>query len=245
VPSDELPSREIEFLSDLSNFGAELSRHSSTLAETVGTPKAVSLMLYQRLWGNYRAFETLKDSGHLLEANIIIRTAIEAAICLAANEKMGGGFYSLLLGDLAATLKKMVKLWRSLDATELVSAYEAQLRSPPAGTPDQPKTFIWEELAETAGQSVLYDRHRWLSATSAHVTGISLMRGVTVGEGSEELQAQWLGIEGTSSPLFMGCVFMFGAKLHAHVIAANALCESAEALDNRLKVLLGGRTSDS
>lgn len=234
----KLPNNENEFLAALMDFGRDLSRYSNTLAEQVGTPRAVSLMLYQRLWSNFRAFDALWSAGCMLEAQIIIRTAIEAAICLAANEKLQGDFYAMLLGDLAATLKKMVKLWRSIDAPDLVSKYEARLRSLPAGTPDQPSAFIWEALAKATGNQLLYDRHRFLSATSAHVTGISLMRGVTAGEEAEKLQIEFQEIDKQSAPLFMGCVFMFGARVHAHVVAAGALAGTADALNGRLRELI-------
>ena len=238
VPCHTLPDSEIDFLTALSIFGQELLIYSSTLAVPVGTQKAVSLMLYQRLWSNFRAFGKLWSEDCFLEANIIIRTAIEAAICIAANKKLGGGFYPLLLGDLAATLKKMIKLWRSTGETDLVSLYEAQLRNPPAGTPAQPKAFVWKELAGFAEQPILYDRHRWLSATSAHVTGISLLRSVVTDGDTENLQAELLNIDQTINPLCMGCVFMFGARLHAQIVGNDELTVAAERLDGRLKELL-------
>jgi hypothetical protein len=175
LSSREPPTEELDFLDDLTGFCKELSAYSSQLEVQSGDPKFVSLMLFQRLWGNHNGYITLWNSDHLLEGNIILRAAIEASICIAANAAMEEDFYPLLLGDLAATLKKMIKIWREMGASGLVQSYEARLRCLDVRTPEKPKSFNWEELARCGRQPVLYEWHRMLSATSAHVTAIELL----------------------------------------------------------------------
>jgi hypothetical protein len=236
--SREPPTEELDFLDDLTGFCKELSAYSSQLEVQSGDCKFVSLMLFQRLWGNHNGYITLWNSDHLLEGNIILRAAIEASICIAANAAMGEDFYPLLLGDLAATLKKMIKIWREMEASDLVKSYEAQLRSLDVRTPKKPKSFNWEELATRGGQHALYEWHRMLSATSAHVTAISVMRSVVpVDSDGENFRDQLLNIDGSKGPMQMAATLMIGAKLHVRTLLAEPFMEQAAALEARLNAL--------
>lgn len=238
MSSRELTFDEKCFMDDLSAFGQALFSHSCTVEAQVGTPKAVSLMLFNRLWSNYRGYVVLWKAGHTLEAQIVLRAAIESTICISANAEMGEAFYSLLLGDLAATIKKLIKIWRDMDAGDLVKSYEARLRSLPAGTPEKPTTFSWDELAKAGGMSRLYEQHRFLSATSSHVTALSVMRGVTAGEGSgEALQSALLDIEGANGPMLACCALLIGCKYHANIVGSNDFCAGAAALESQFSVL--------
>ena len=83
-----------------------------------------------------------------------------------------------------------------MEAPELVQSYEAQLRALGDRIPENPSVFNWQMLAERGGQLRLYEWHRMLSATSAHVTAISLLRGVVPVDGDDDsLRDQLLSIE--------------------------------------------------
>lgn len=204
-------------------------------------PRFVSLMLFNRLVSNHRGFMLLWQAGEQLEAAIILRAAIETTICLAANAAMRDDFYPLLLGDLAATLKGQIKLWRELGADKLVRDSEVNLRAILPRAPEKPRAFDWLPLAEAGGQPELYRYHKELSMVALHVTAISIMRdAVGIDKGGVDLQRDWQALERPKHIRQMAISMVVGMKLHAEIIGAADFEGTAKALEERLNELSKG-----
>ena len=226
---------EVAFLADLDGFVDELSAHSSTIEVENTDPRCVSLMLHKRLTSNYRGFMMLWEEGRSLEAAILLRCAIECTICIAANHAVQEDFYPLLLGDLVATMKNQIKLWRDDNFEQLVKNGEARLRALAPRAPDKPHAFDWQELAAIGGQLPLYGYHKSLSIAAAHVTAISIMRGVVGADGAAvDLQDDWRDIERPKLARQMMIAMVVGLRLHAEVIGSDKFAAAGKAFDERL-----------
>lgn len=226
---------------DLSKAVAELWAESQKLEVLNTDPRAVSLMLYSRLWSNYRGFLLLWKEEMSLEASIILRSALEVSICLAANHAMREAFYNILLGDLVATLKGQIKRWREDGFEKLVADGEAQLRAQTKKVVGNPRAFNWKELAEIGGQKELYSYHKQLSMVSSHVTGLSLMRGIGgVDGGDKHLHDRLKEVDVPMQIRQMLIATLIGSKFHAAVIEAPGSTATFAALEKRLEAVSMG-----
>ncbi|QNE33338.1 hypothetical protein F1C10_04950 [Sphingomonas sp. NBWT7] len=197
-----------------------------------------SIMLYKRLWSNQRGYTALWKMNLHVEANIVLRSAVETAICLAANEKLREEFVLLMSRDAAATIQGQIKVHRGEEAYDLVREGEATLRFLQARLPEgaKPATLRWRELAERGGVPQLYSFHKMLSSVSSHVTGLSILRGVTnprMDAGQREISK----LERKMHLMMMASAMLQGARLHSVMIEAYAELEIAIALTDRLATL--------
>lgn len=226
---------------DLSIASDKLRSESRTLEVLNTDPRAVSLMLYSRLCSNHRGFIILWNADMFLEASIILRSALEASICLAANYTMREGFYNLLLGDLVATLKSQIKHWREDGLEKLVADGEEQLRAQAKKVVGNYSSFNWKDLADIGGQQRLYSYHKQLSMVSAHVTGLSLMRGVGGADGADDhLHDQLKELDAPMQIRKMMIATLVGAKSHAAMIEAHESVANIAALEKRLETVSTG-----
>lgn len=229
---------DIVFMNDLTALGARLMTASEQMSFRTDDYRATSLMLNRRLWSHHRGFVTLWKAGHTLEGAIILRSGIEAAICISANYVMRDGFYPLLKGDLAATLKGAIKHWRADEASDLVVSYEEALRHLLPTCPVGPTSLNMRELADSGGQKDLYGYYKWLSMTSTHVTGLSLLSGVVgVDDALLAEQVETNKINQQMQPMMMAGASTMGFKLHAAVVGHAEIYAEAEALEFRLNDL--------
>jgi len=197
-------------------------------------PEGVSTMLYTRLWSNHGAYLTLWKAGHRLEADIILRSAVEAAICLAANKVLGKAFYPLILADLATTLKTRASQFRSAGSTRLAQEAEELRQRLMPRTEGKRGYLNWSVLAEASGHPELYDLHQHLSSSAAHVAAYSMMRGVTGEDGTLAAQhAELAVIEGARHPVFMANATLLGATMHAEVAGAAEFLARSQTLISR------------
>jgi len=236
-----LSDAELGFFTDLEGTVADLVAYSGKIEVPNTDPRFVSLMLFNRLASNHRGFLLLWRADELLEAAIVLRAAIETTICLAANFTMREDFYPLLLGDLAATLKAQIKLWRELGSDKLVRDSEANLRAILPRAPEKPRAFDWQSLADIGGQPELYRYHKALSMVALHVTAISIMRGVVgVEGGGVDLQRDWQALERPKHIRQMAIALVIGLKLHAEIVDAADFVAAGKTLDARLSELSKG-----
>lgn len=226
---------ELAIYDDISNLGEKLWRRSKAIKGLITDPKMFSIMLYKRLWSNQRGYTALWKINLNLEANIILRAAVEAAICIAANAKLREEFVLLMRRDAAATIQGQIKIHRDNQSYDLVSEGEVTLRllkeRLPAGV--KPATLIWKELSEKGDVPQLYGFHKMLSGVSSHVTGLSVLRGVT-NESMDSRQREISGLERKMHLMMMAGAMLQGARLHSVMIDARAELEIAIALTDRL-----------
>lgn len=173
----EATSDELTLFDDVTALGASLWAKCKGVEGLSTDPKMFSIMLFKRLWSNHRGYTVLWHHRLQLEGDIILRSGIEASICIAANHEMGAKFIELLHGDAISTLKGQIKVHRKQDNLEMVRECESVLRDLEdrfrGGS--KPKHLDWKELADKGGVPHLYTWHKMLSGLSSHVIGASIM----------------------------------------------------------------------
>ena len=172
------PEDRLKLFNALGSAGSDMWRTARQLRGLNTDPKMVSATLYLRLWNNYRGFGLLWAERLSMEADMLLRSAIETAICLAALKSSSADFVDLLRSDAAVTMLSQVNLLRGAGDAELADRGEAEFlklfgQRRPNG--QRHRKLDWQELANTAGVPWLYNEHRSLSGIASHVTGLSLI----------------------------------------------------------------------
>lgn len=173
-------SRWITVANQLGEIGTDLWKFSVPLEGWSSDPRMFSVMLYQRAWSNFKGF-TLLWANHLnLESEILLRSCIEATICLRNLEVRREMFVADLRRDAADTLNGQMKLYSALGGDNLAAEAKAASAafSQDQATGMTPKRLQLEKLAAATGSDIFYQQYKALSGTSAHVTGMSLITNV-------------------------------------------------------------------
>ncbi len=201
-------------------------------------PKMFSAVLFKRLRDHQQGFSLLWKNRFQLEADIILRSALEAAICISALSRIQGEFVTLMRRDSIFTLLAQIKMYREADETKMVGDAEKMVRLLQKGLPEGVKgaKLDFKALAETGEAPVLYTWHRMLSGVSSHVTGLSILFDIG-GDGMGERQ-EWLRKHNRKMHLMM----MAGATIHGTIFHAinieqHDIYDNAIGLANRLSEL--------
>jgi len=226
-------NEELIIYDKISHLGSTLWAASLKVTGSNRDPKMFSVMLFKRLWSNHRGYTVLHNNKLFLEAEIILRSGIETAICIAANYQLRNEFVVLMRQDAAYTVRGQIKIHREAGENDLVKETEELLRSLRKGLPNgtKPARLNWKELAQLGKIPFLYNFYRMLSGFSSHVTGLSLINGVI---DAEEHQAKGHGeLQMISEKVYlmmMASATLNGAMLHAtmiddkeHILIANNL----------------------
>lgn len=220
---------------DITQLAHSLLAASSSIDGSVSNPKVVSTALFRRLIGHHVGFEVLWKQELLLEAGIILRSGLEAAICLAANVRVPNLFGQLLPADAAHTLQSQIKMYRHDNDTEMVRQAEDILRElQKALGPDQKAAALnWKALAAQGDVTRLYDWYKTLSGVSSHVSGMSIMRDIQnrkVADAQELLRQHGQKMH----YMMMGIATLQGSTFHAHAINEPELFERSLAIAERM-----------
>jgi hypothetical protein len=159
-------------LGEIAVIGNSLGEATLTVEGVGDDPKVISTLLYWRATGHFRTFTMLWHADQILECEIILRSSIEVAICLANLDIRRGAFISELTDDVSATMTGQVKMMRKAQFafSEAIAADWAQELA------SKGKRLDLEALAKQAGVDDLYAYHRVLSGIAAHITGVSICR---------------------------------------------------------------------
>jgi hypothetical protein len=164
---------------DLHKIGVKLWDQTCQLEGRINDPRMVSARLYGRGWSHARGFNLLWSSNLTTEAEIILRSGVEVAICLANLKARPAEFVADLTSDTAATLAGQIPLWAKADQALGVEAKEgASIFGARRSDGSKHGKFDWKTLATDAGRPELYDCHKHLSGNAAHVTGLSLLTSI-------------------------------------------------------------------
>jgi hypothetical protein len=146
----EITAEELSIYNEISELGASLWDASQRVVGLNTDPKMFSVVLFKRLWSNHRGYTVLHNNSLFLEADIILRSGLEAAICIAANFQLRDEFVLLMRRDVAFTLQGQIKVHRDSGFTELVKDGEARLRQLLASMPPgvKPAKLDWSNLAQ-------------------------------------------------------------------------------------------------
>ena len=157
---------ELAIYDDISKLGERLWRISTTIEGLSTDPKMFSIMLYKRLWSNHRGYTLLWKSHLDLEANIVLRSAVEAAIAIAANMRLGREFVDLMKGDAIYSVLGQIKLHRENGDKDAEREAEAVVRQIRSALPNGVKSAAlnWKDLADKNEVPQLYFFHKMLSS---------------------------------------------------------------------------------
>jgi hypothetical protein len=171
------------------------------------------------------------------EADIILLSGLEAAICIAANRKLGSEFGTMLRQNAAFTVMGQIKMHRENDDGGQVAQNEEILRGLTAGLPKGVKAakLDYRTLAREAGVPQLYEWHRQISDISSHVTGVSIIYGVSdETEKVHKMQARWREMSNRMRPMMMCSATLTGSVHHAEVIDSAGHLGAARELADRM-----------
>lgn len=233
---------ELAICDEVSHVGADTWTATMALEGLNTDPMMFSAMIYRRLWSNHRGFLVLWKANLLLEASIVLRSGLEAAICLAALPVLGKDFIALMKKDAAYTVQRQQR--KLLEDGDEAAAHEAGahvdmlLSLLPEGS--KPACLNFKTLAETGGVPPLYSAHRLLSGTSSHVTGLSILQGAVSDEASIALQDELSGLTRRMHLMYMTGATLHGIALHSQIIGAAELMDKANALIGQMNEISQG-----
>lgn len=231
----ENTTEELALFDDISSHAASLWDRSGQLEGLMTDPKMFSALLFGRLWSNHRGYVVLWKHGLQLESDIILRSGIEASICLAANFELREKFVELMHGDAIFTLKGQIRMHRDEGSLDMVRDGEAVLRDVQARFPpgSKPARLNWRGLAQDGRVPHLYAWHKMLSGHSSHVTGASILTSAAPANGSDP--AAELGpLQRKMHLMMMAGATLQGSLRHAGMLNDQELTGAAVALLGRL-----------
>ena len=229
--TDATTSSEMAIFDDITELAKSALSASSSIDGSISDPKVVSTALFRRLIGHHVGFEVLWKLGLQLEADIILRSGIEAAICLAANAKLPELFGQLLRSDAAYTLKSQIKMYHNDDDMEAARQAESVLRD--LQNDQKAAALNWRALATQGDVARFYDWYKNLSGVSSHVSGVSIMKDIQnrkVADAQEILRQHGQKMH----YMMMGIATLQGSIFHARTINEPELLERSAAIAERM-----------
>ena len=210
---------EMRLYNEINVLGLRLSASTKGLRGSTTDPRMFSAALFSRLRSNHRGYTILWKKRQSLEADIILRSAVETAICIAANHKLRHGFVAMMKQDAAFTIQGQIKTLREGNDADMVRYGEKVLRDMKAAMPQGAKAakLDWKALAEHGEVPILYRFHRMLSGVSSHVTGLSILRSMT-NETLAPKHQELDGIERRMHLMMMATAMLHGAMFHASLL---------------------------
>jgi hypothetical protein len=232
---------ELALFDDISTFAGSLWKKSRSISGLTTDPKMFSVALFKRLWSNHRGYTLLWNNSFSLESDIILRAALEAAICLSAISKLKGEFVILMRQDAASTVQGQIKSHRDDGDTEGVRDGEDLLRTLLKGLPEGLKAarLNWKELASRGNIPLLYTWYKQMSGVSSHVTGLSVIDAFG-GKGLDDKHDELRKLNRKMHLMMMAGATLHGAARHAEMINDLVELENALALMDRMNALSWG-----
>jgi hypothetical protein len=239
MPNHQPKDEELKIYDEISLLAKSLWEASKVIEGLNTDPKMFSIVLFKRLWSNHRAFTLLWNNDFRLEGDIVLRSGLEAAICIAANFHLREDFVHLMRRDAAFSVQSDIKMVRDTGAKPAVAEAGAVLRMLVAGIPDGVKAakLDWKVLAEQGGAKHLYGFHRALSGRSSHVTGLSILPDFASVDGTTEKQDELKHLTKKMHLMMMAGATLHGSLIHAQMIDDQNHVGIANGLVERLNVL--------
>jgi hypothetical protein len=231
-------ANELAIYDDISALVESLWAKSLAISGRTTDPKMMSNALFKRLRSNHRGYTLLWKNFFRLESDIVLRSALEAAICLSAIAKLKERFVVLMRQDAASTIQGQIKGHRDEGDTEHVRSGEDVLRMLLKGLPEgvSAARLDWKQLAKEGNVPVLYSCYKQLSGVSSHVTGLSIIDAFG-GEGLDEKHDEVRKLNRKMHLMMMAGATLQGAARHAEMINDLEELENALALIDRMNAL--------
>lgn len=220
---------------ETNRLGAALWQRTLATVGLNNDPKMVSCMLFKRLWSHHRGYALLYNGGLPVESDTILRSSIEAAICIAANYKSPDGLWTQLQQDALLTLNGQINQFRDMGDKEMEREAGATRRWLAERLPPglRAAKLSMQALAKLGEVDMLYRFYRGLSGTSSHVTGLSVMRGVVTDQ-NLDMQDAWTELTSKSHHLWQIAATLQGSLLHALLLDETNHAQTSIALAKRL-----------
>lgn len=172
----------VDALKELTDIGNSLGKATTEVQAEISDPVVMSMVLFTRAWTNFRGVQSLWQADLILEAEIILRSLIETAICLANLDVRREDFIKDLGEDLSHTMHGAVRMMRKAeyDFADVIEKDFADVLE------KKGEQLRMETLATQASVPDLYSFHRVLSGAAAHITGVSIARHSPLGGLDEE-----------------------------------------------------------
>lgn len=231
----ESTAEELSLFNDITAHTASLWEKSRDMRGRSHDPKMFSIMLFKRLWSNHRGYIILWNTDLQTESDIILRSGIEASICLAANYELREEFVELMHGDAIFTLKGQIKMHREEGSLDLVRQSEAVLRDIGRSFfgEAKPSRLDWKSLAGLGQVPHLYGWHRMLSGLSSHVTGASILTAVAPADGPNP-GAELGPLQRKMHLMMMAGATLQGCLRHGGMLEDESACAETVTLLKRL-----------
>jgi hypothetical protein len=235
----ELTADELSIYDEIGRAAASLWEFSKDIKGLNTDPKMFSIVLFKRLWSNHRGFTLLWNNSLFREGDIILRSGLEAAICIGANYVLREAFISLLRGDAAFSVQSDIKLNSQNLEKEAVMEGEETLKMLLDGLPEGSKAakLDWKSLAEQGHLSQLYGFYRALSSRSSHVTGLSILPDMQDVSANDEKHNELRQLTKKMHFLMMAGATLQGTHIHAQMIEQEIHINRANQLIEQMNVL--------
>ena len=222
---------------EISGLGESLWAKSEQVTGRLTDREMLSVLIYRRLWSNHRGFVQLWRNALPTEADIILLSGLEAAICIAANRKLGSDFGVRLRQNAAFTVTGQIDTHRAHGDAARMAEDEKVLHELMVGLPEGATAarLDYGTLAQEGGVPRLHEWHRQLSGVSSHVTGVSIIYGMSdETEKVSRMQARWRELSNRMRPMMMCSATLTGSLHHAEVIESARHLEAARELAARM-----------
>lgn len=178
-------------------------------------PKLISSLIYKRLWNNHLGFGYLWTARLPVEASILMRCGVEAAICLAALRVDPEAFIGLLKRDAAFSAKKQRAALVATGGEAAGADVDDFIATLTGGA--RPAPLVWADLAKAGSVPQLYEVYSVLSSTSSHVTGMSIVEGATGGKVMSDHRDDLIEMT-KQRPVQMAGTTLLGVASHARTL---------------------------
>lgn len=232
-----IPPGSGELFNDITALTQEVMEKSEAVFVLNSSPKFISLTLFRRLWSNQRGFALLWKDKKALEAVLVLRAAIEATICLMACMEMKDEFVTLIRQDAVETIKRRIKMYEDDGMNDMADKYRNQYNNMVRifSESKNSKVLNWKELSKVSGCEFLYTIYRQVSGTHAHVTGLSVLRGVIGADGDGlDLQKKLEHLSIYTSLPQMAIATAMGCSAHTNILGFTELEDKANKIVERM-----------
>jgi hypothetical protein len=197
MAADDLGRREhkltgdwVKVCDEAGQLYVELACRTEAWVGLSNDPKTIAVLLFKRAHGHHKAFSLLWCERLFLDADNALRSALEAAICLANLAVRRDAFVEDLRSDAAKTTRGQVPIWFEADPElgKEASLGLAEIFGSVRSDGQKHDKLEMKVLAADAALPQLYHAYKHLSGTSVHITGLSILTSIESVDDEEHVE---------------------------------------------------------
>ncbi len=159
-----------------------VARAMESVRGTSASPKVIATLIAARAAGNFQGALLLLSRGMVVESRTLVRSCVEASICLAALYDTPDEFSDLLKIDDHSSRRSQAKF--ILDHKLVSDGAELDRLQALVRTLEKGSNLPIRKLAEAGAYSKLYLYYKMLSHDAAHISARALRRHMLSSDGS-------------------------------------------------------------